>query len=68
MAHLPIGKRVSFNRLVELYREYKKAYDEASDVFEKAENDGYLNTIHHFCVMRGGYEYYYKVVNEYKEL
>lgn len=62
MSHLSIGKLVSFDRLVELYRKYKKEYDEATDVFIKAENEVYLSDISYFCHVRGGFNYYKKVV------
>lgn len=64
MSFLTIGKNTSKKRLVEIYKKYKSEYENATDVFEKAEISGYLDTIYDFCIFRGGYDYWQSVIKE----
>lgn len=67
MSHLAINPRTRFTRLAKIHKEYSEALEKANDPFEKAEYEGYLNTIAEFCIMRGGCEYYRQVVEYSKE-
>lgn len=61
MAHLSLGKRVSFAKLVELIKSYRKEYDSTNDIFEKAEITSHLYSLFEFSCKRGGIEYWNKV-------
>lgn len=61
MAHLALNPRISFTKLVEAVKEYHAKIKEAVDEFEKAEYEGFLDTIADLCIRRGGFVYYEKV-------
>lgn len=61
MAHLCIGERTSFNKLVSMLSAYKQEKDRSADTFVKAECDGFIGQIAEFCIFRGGYDYWQRV-------
>lgn len=68
MAHLSIGKNISYNRLVELTGKYLGELSDASDIFEREEINGYLNDLYSFCSLNRGMQYWTRVLTAAKQL